>query len=261
MTEALPHMPLVSVVIPVHNGERFLGEALRSVQEQGYPALEVLVVDDGSTDGSAAVAAAFPEPVRYLRQSRAGPAAARNRGIETARGEVVALLDADDVWPAGALRARVDHLLAHPEAEIVQGLVQQLRARQDAPGFEPWGEPYQYVNLGSAVYRRAVFERVGPFDESLWENEDNDFFLRAWEHRVVKHVLDQVALLYRRHNGNMSPDDQHFSLVRVFKKHLDRVRARGAPRPRRGFPHVGQYIGEVPIAGAAPRLGDIRWPA
>src|SRR5690242_4967891 len=92
------HGPTVTCIVPVFNGERYLGEALDSIFAQGHQPLEVLVVDDGSTDGSAAVAKSYGDRVRYFFQPNAGPAAARNLGLEAARGEFIAFLDADDLW-------------------------------------------------------------------------------------------------------------------------------------------------------------------
>ncbi|MCW5881063.1 MAG: glycosyltransferase family 2 protein [Anaerolineae bacterium] len=241
--------PRVSVVLPVHNGERFLADALASVRAQAYAPLEVIVVDDGSTDGTPRLLAGLGGDAIIQQQTRQGPAAARNHGLRMARGEIVAFLDADDVWPRGMLRRHVAYLKAHPAVDIAQGLIQQMRLDPAAPGlvFGAASTPYQFIDLGSAVYRRQVFERVGNFDAALWENEDTDWFFRAWEQDVTKVVLPEVALFYRQHDDNLSRGhtDPQRGLVRLFKRHLDRTRAGGSPPPV-ARPPISEYIGTVP---------------
>src|SRR4029079_2498347 len=105
--------PLVSVIVPVYNGERYLREALESVFAQTYRAIEVIVVDDGSPDDSGTIGQSFPE-VRYIHQTNQGVAAARNNGIEAARGEFFAFLDQDDLWVPEKLNVQVEYFLGHP---------------------------------------------------------------------------------------------------------------------------------------------------
>jgi len=110
--------PLVSVVIPVFNGERYLRDAVQSVLDQRYAPLEIIIVDDGSTDGTATVAQSLPEAVSYLHHTNQGPAAARNRGIEQARGGLIAFADADDLWPPAKLELQLPYLINEPAIEI-----------------------------------------------------------------------------------------------------------------------------------------------
>src|SRR5438105_4680193 len=109
--------PTVSAVIPVHNGQRYLGEAISSVLAQAHAVIECLVIDDGSTDATGEVAAGFGEPVRYVRQPRAGVSVARNRGAELAGGELVAFLDHDDAWLPRKLELQIAALRAR-QAEL-----------------------------------------------------------------------------------------------------------------------------------------------
>src|SRR6187549_3720033 len=106
--------PLVSIIVPVYNGERYLRAALESIFAQTYRPLEVIVVDDGSVDDSGVIAQSFPE-VRYIRQENQGVAAARNHGIETARGEFYAFLDQDDLWTPEKLTVQISYLLNDPD--------------------------------------------------------------------------------------------------------------------------------------------------
>ncbi|MCW5881060.1 MAG: glycosyltransferase family 2 protein [Anaerolineae bacterium] len=217
--------PLVSVIVPVYNGAAFLSEALASIHAQAYPALETLVIDDGSTDDSAGIAMQT-EGIRLLSQANQGPAAARNLGLASARGDLIAFLDADDLWPAGKLAGQVARLLADPSLEVALGRVQAF----GVPGVPlPATEPVIDVHLGSGVFRRAVFERVGGFDAGLRFSEDHDWFLRAREQGVRMVVMAAVTLLYRVHADNMTrqADVAGYGLAAVLKRSLDRRRAAG----------------------------------
>jgi glycosyltransferase involved in cell wall biosynthesis len=109
---------LISCIVPVYNSERYLGETLDSILAQTYRPLEIIVVDDGSTDGTAAVAAGYGHRVRYVRQANAGEAAARNRGLNVAEGEFVAFDDADDLWHPEKLERQVARLEHRPEIDL-----------------------------------------------------------------------------------------------------------------------------------------------
>jgi len=213
--------PLVSVVIPVFNGEAFLREAVESVMAQKYSPVEIIIVDDGSTDGTAEMARSLPETVRYLHQSNQGPAAARNRGIEHAQGSLIAFADADDLWPEGKLELQLPYLLRDPAIEIVLGRIQQVR-------LEEFAEPTFSVNLGSAIIRKSVFERVGLFDETMRYSEDVDWFMRAREAGAAIVTIDAVTLLYRQHEQNMTrgKSASELNVLKALKRSLDRRRGR-----------------------------------
>jgi glycosyltransferase involved in cell wall biosynthesis len=220
---------LVSVVIPVFNGERFLREAVQSVLDQKYSPLEIIVVDDGSTDGTANVARSLP--VRYLHQTNQGPSAARNRGIEHAQGELIAFADADDLWPLAKLELQLPYLTE--DVEIVMGRIQQVFSSSE----EEFGEPAFSVNLGSAVIRKTVFDRVGLFDETMRYSEDVDWFMRAREAGVAIMTIDAVTLFYRQHEENMTrgKSTSELNVLKALKRSLDRRRERAgvaAPLPQ-----------------------------
>ncbi len=223
--------PLVSVVIPVFNGERFLREAVQSVLTQNYAPMEIIIVDDGSTDGTAIIARSFPETVRYLVQANKGPAAARNRGIEHAQGSLIAFADADDLWPATKLELQLPYLIKEPTIEIVMGRIQQVLLSKSITGqtqANEIGEPVFSVNLGSAVIRRSVFERVGLFDETMRYSEDVDWFMRAREGGVRIKTIDTVTVFYRQHEQNMTrgKSPSELNVLKALKRSLNRRRER-----------------------------------
>jgi hypothetical protein len=221
--------PLVTVVIPVYNGGAFLPDSVGSVLAQGYPALEIIVVDDGSTEDIEAVVRRLPVDVRFLRQGNSGPASAKNRGIRDASGEFVAFLDVDDLWPGGNLEVMVGHLLADPSLDVVQGRAQTTRySPTESPG-EYLGDPsdaFPYC-VAAGLYRRRVFQTVGLFDPALRFGEDSDWYMRAQEFGARILRLDEITLFARRHDRNMTRGKSFLELnaLRVFKKALDRQRA------------------------------------
>jgi glycosyltransferase involved in cell wall biosynthesis len=218
----------MTVVVPVYNGERFLGEALDSVVAQGVSGLEVLVVDDGSTDGTADIARAHPASVSYVWQENRGQAAAVNAGLRRARGELVTVLDSDDVWAAGMLAVLQREMACAPEADIVSGLTSRYRDGRAI------GAAYPALFFGSALIRRALFDRVGLQDERLRFSEDADWFLRALEAGAVVRFCPVLALYYREHDGNLTCDKPATlkGYAAVIKRSLDRRRgADGTVRP------------------------------
>ncbi|MFM6133920.1 MAG: glycosyltransferase family 2 protein, partial [Sphaerospermopsis kisseleviana] len=158
----------VSVIIPVYNGQKYLAEAIENVKQQNYQPLEIIVIDDGSTDATAEIAAKYQDTIRYLYQENSGPAAARNLGINMAKGEVITFLDVDDIWLEDKLKVQVDYFANNPSVEIVQGLIQQIERFEDPENHDSicqtLSKPYQVINLGSAIYRKSVFDKIGVID-------------------------------------------------------------------------------------------------
>jgi len=222
-------MPFVSVIIPAYNCERFIAEAVESVRRQDHRPIEIIVVDDGSTDGTSAHVKNLGKDIRYVHQSNRGPAAARNRGIEMAKGEVFTFLDADDYWPENKLEIQLAHLRRYPRIEVVLGRIQftgslteaDMKIRFDGPD-----NTMVNINLGSGIFKRAVFEKVGIFDESLRHFEDHDWFLRAREKDVSMVILENITLYYRRHENSMSSrkSEDDPTMIQILKKSLDRRR-------------------------------------
>lgn len=222
--------PLVSVIIPVYNGARFLRAALESVFAQTYPAFEVIVVDDGSVDDSGVIAQSFPE-VNYIRQENQGVAAARNNAIEAARGEFFAFLDQDDLWTPEKLKVQVEHLLSHPELGYT--LTNQQFFLEPGVSLPAWFRKELLTTvhagwvLGTLLVRRAVFEQVGNFVTDYSAANDSDWFFRAKAAGIQTEVVPELLLLKRIHEANDSGRAKEIlsELLKVVKTSLDRQRS------------------------------------
>lgn len=226
-------LPLVSVVVPVYNGAHFLPDAVASILDQQYPSVEIIVVDDGSTDDVESVVAQLPVDVRFFRQENDGPASARNRGIRDVSADLIAFLDVDDLWPPATLPMLVAELLSRPECLVVHGHA-ALLYRDDVGRWVAEGNPaesFPYY-IGAGLYRRAAFETVGLFDPTMWFAEDTDWYARLSETGTPAVRVPAVTLHVRRHGANMtaakSSKELHASLLVAFKKSLDRARRRAA---------------------------------
>lgn len=230
VTEAAePDRPRVSVIIPTYQRAHLIELTLRSVLEQVDSTCEIIVVDDGSTDGTLARVQAFPQ-VRIVQQAHAGPSQARNLGLSHARGAYVAFLDSDDYWPAGMLQGLVEALDADAAAGVAMGWSQGVS--QDPASGEwrpiPWPSRGLPCCVTGSVFRREVFAQVGGFDVGLQFGEDTDWFKRADECGIRIHRLDQISVMVRRHSNNMTNGKSlvELNVLRVFKKSLDRARSK-----------------------------------
>lgn len=217
----------VSVVVPVYNGERYLAEAVASIRRQGSATIQLIIVDDGSTDGTAAIAQSF-DSIRYVRVDNGGPAAARNIGLDLARAEFIAFLDADDIWADNRLNLQLQMFAADPQLELVTGHTQCLML-QPSGAWVPWQSPRSLPLFGVILARRSVFERVGRLDETLRVAEDVDWFIRAREAGVKTLSLPEVLLYYRLHGNNLTQgwQPQQAGYVRAIRKMLDKRRGSG----------------------------------
>jgi glycosyltransferase involved in cell wall biosynthesis len=219
--------PLVSVVIPVYNGQRFLREALECVFAQDFDDYEVIVVDDGSQDASAEIAGSFPG-VHLIRQQNQGPAAARNTGLAAARGQLYANVDADDLLPSGKLTAQAGYLLEHPEVDAVMGRQQFI----DPPPWltrDPVYDELDGIPLTSLVIRTAVLRGLGGYDTSFRQGEDTDLLMRMRErgHEIV--VLPDLVVYRRFHGDNLTAEEIPVNpVLRSLRQKLVRQRAAAA---------------------------------
>ncbi len=222
-------IPQVSVVIPVHNGARYLGEAIESVCHQTLLPAQIIVVDDGSTDESATVARGFAQ-VEYAFQENAGAATARNTGAALARHEYLAFLDADDVWVPQKLEWQLAALNSQIAGAMAFGHVEQF-ASPDLSSAEREEihipNPRMVAFSPSALLmRRADFFRVGEFEAAWGVGEFIDWYLKAIDAGLQSHVLPETVLRRRVHTANMGrlKQDARSDYVRIAKATLDRRR-------------------------------------
>jgi glycosyltransferase involved in cell wall biosynthesis len=238
--------PSISVIAPAWNATSFYDAWLGSIQAQNYPNLEVILVDDGSTDDLCARARNGPPYLRCLSQNNRGPAAARNKGIAASTGDFVAFLDLDDLWTPGHLQRMAAALAEHPDHGIAQGLIRNFCYGEDGRAYY-CSRAYRFINLGSAVFRRSVFEECGVFAENMRFAEDFDFLIRCWEQGVRKLELARLSLSYHRHPGNMTHGKTVVEMggVAIYKRHLERLRAGKVKADMRERCAVGypEYIG------------------
>jgi glycosyltransferase involved in cell wall biosynthesis len=221
-----------SAIIPAYQAAKYLAEAIESALAQTRPPDEIIVVDDGSTDGTADIAAGFGARVRCERQAHAGIGAARNRGLALARGERIAFLDADDLWTPAKLEVSQQALDADPGVAMVFGHVRQFRSPEveDRDGRRPAlpGEPVPGYVPGGGLFRREAFERVGPFETCWRVGEFVGWYERAMAAGLRPVLIPEVVLLRRIHATNVGllQRDARTDYVRILKAALDRRRAR-----------------------------------
>ncbi|MCJ8502417.1 glycosyltransferase family 2 protein [Desulfatitalea alkaliphila] len=206
--------PRISVVIPTFNRAGIVTRAINSVLSQTRPPLEVIVVDDGSTDGTAALLERYAGRIRVIRQPNRGVSAARNRGVAAAAGEWIALLDSDDAWQQEKLARQVDHLQRHPETVICQTeeiwirngvrVNPKQRHRKLAGMIFEQCLPLCLISPSAVMLRRDLLTAAGGFDESLPACEDYDLWLRlTWQHPV--HLIDEpLVIKYGGHADQLS---------------------------------------------------------
>ena len=265
--------PTVSVIITCYNQAQFLEEAIESALQQTYPASEIIVVDDGSTDGTPGIAARYRR-VRYVRQRNQGLSSASNVGLKAARCPYLTFLAADDRLLPGAIKAGVSCIETRPDCAFVSGHYRMIDADGGLLDFEPCAcavkNHYRellrgnYIGMHATVlYRRGVLQRVGGFDVALQHCEDYELYLRiarSWpiycHHRVVAE--------YRLHGANKSRRNHAMlrSVLRVLRAQSRYVR--GSPdleeAYRAGIYDWQRYYGEPLIGETVAGLRDpTRW--
>jgi glycosyltransferase involved in cell wall biosynthesis len=226
---------LISCVVPVWNGVRFLAEAIDSVRSQEYRPLEIIVVDDGSTDGSDAVAAGFGAAVRLLRRPHGGLAAARNAGIAAAEGDHVAFLDVDDLWHPPMLAKQMAALAADPGRAYCAVLCRNVLAEGSAAerlafAQTDLGRPRPGNIVSSMLLRRSVFDAVGKFDETLPGRADLDWRIRLSETGLRGTIVSEVLFDRRVHDrnlGRLKEGAERTAFADVVLKTLERRRKEG----------------------------------
>jgi glycosyltransferase involved in cell wall biosynthesis len=222
---------LISCIVPVYNGEQYLAEALDSILAQTYRPLEIVVVDDGSTDGTATVVSSYGSQIQYVKQGNAGPATARNRGLNIARGDYVAFLDADDLWCPQKMERQMARFHDRPDLDICAGCVQnfwipELKEEAERFGNHRIAKPIAGYVTGTLLGRKAVFDSVGHFNTDLKHGDAQEWFMRAAEQGAVMELLSDVLLYRRLHRSNFSRvvGEAYQDHLRIIKASLDRRR-------------------------------------
>jgi glycosyltransferase involved in cell wall biosynthesis len=222
----------LSVIIPAFNATRYMAEALKSVLAQLPTDSEVLVIDDGSTDDTAAMAESYGPPIRVIRAAHGGIAASVNRGLEEARGALIASIDADDRWHPGKTALQMAALEADPSLDLVFGYVHQFLSPEltdtDTGRYEITDEPISGLNRGSMLMRREAWQRVGLFRTELLLGEFIEWYARALDAGLKTRVLPDVVYERRVHGTNtvIREREAYGDYVRVVKATMDRRRAR-----------------------------------
>jgi len=226
----------LSIVIPCFNAERFLGEAIESVLAQGAQDPQIVVIDDGSTDRSAAVARGFGTHVELYSQPNGGISSARNAGVLRAHGRHLAFIDADDLWTAGSLAVRFSALHGAAQADGVFGALQQFLCPRMDPGaaaridFDAVPQVGRFA--GTLLVRREAFLRAGLFDTSLKVGEMLDWVSRAALAGVSLATTTEIVMRRRIHGANtvlsQSPAASRADYLRALKAAIDRRRATSA---------------------------------
>jgi len=236
-------MPEISVIIPTYNHSRFIKEAIDSVLGQSYNDFELIVVDDGSTDDTKAIAISYGDKIKYFYQGNKGRGAARNKGVSLASGEYIAFLDSDDIWFPEKLEKQMAYIknndfegLLHSKVVIVDENKKQLA--KDTKNVELaynqiYKDGYTYVNLlkscclflSCAVFPRPLFKKTGLFNERYVLLEDFDFILRLVKIAPIK-LLDEKLVYYRKHGFNSFITDKKGvaqAYLEIFKNQLGMI--------------------------------------
>ena len=222
-------LPLVSIIIAVKNGQKYLQSAIESVRRNKYKAREIIVVDGGSKDDSRVIAKSFEE-ITLIDQEGTGLYDAWNIGVRAANGELVGFLDSDDLWSPNKLDLQVGTMQAHPEIQYCIGRVKFFLEPGCSipPGFKPKLLQNDHIGRipGTLLARRILFDSIGIFDTRFVIAADVDWFARAKDDQVPMAILDKVLLYKRVHARNLSSNAALNSqeLLEIFKKSVDRQR-------------------------------------
>ena len=221
---------LISVIIPVYNCESYLAEAIESVLAQTYQPIEIIVINDGSTDGTEQVAQQFGDSIRYYAQSNRGLGATRNRGAELARGEYLAFLDADDLWVADKLERQMALFENDPQLDMAFGYVKQFYTPELEAEFKTkitYADKIMKGHIaGTLLIKRESFFRVGLFETGWRVAEFIDWYMKAREQSLKSVMLPEVVMKRRLHDANMGIRERKHRIdyARVLKASLDRRR-------------------------------------
>ena len=248
----------VSCIIPTYNRAEKCVRAIRSILDQDYPEREVIVIDDGSTDGTEeAVRGQFGKGIRYERQERRGVSAARNRGIELAQGEWIALLDSDDEWLPQKLTRQVEFFQQHPDFLVCQTdeiWIRRGRRVNPMKKHRKYGGwifdkclPLCIVTPSAVMMHRRLLEQVGDFDETLPACEDYDLWLRIAARYPLELIPEKLVVKYGGHPDQLSFTEKHLDRYRI--RALEKILDSGTLTPEQHRQALGELRKKCSIYG------------
>jgi glycosyltransferase involved in cell wall biosynthesis len=216
---------LISVIIPVYNCEKYIKYAIESVFKQNYSNIEIIVINDGSTDHTLAVIQQFKDRIRIITQENRGQAVARNTGIKQAKGSIIGFLDSDDLWPDNHIECMLPYLTEDSCFDTVRGQIKLVKTIENEII-----EISEIVSIpaltGALLFKASVFEKIGLFDETMREGEDTDWFVRFNSSSCKEKKITETTLFYRRHDNNMTNSSEFIkkSLFETIRRKLSRER-------------------------------------
>lgn len=223
-------MSLISVIIPVYNREKYIAEAIESVLAQTYKPLEIIVINDGSTDNSAEIIKNFGSKIKYFDQVNSGLANTLNKGINLTNGEFIAFLDSDDLWVKNKLSLQMAIFANNPDVDIVFAYVQQFIS----PELEDEIKHKIYISQeiikgyskGTMLAKKEVFSQIGLFDTTLKLGDFIDWYFKASEQGIKNLICPEILLKRRIHDNNMGIIQKKYrsDYVKIIKASLDRCR-------------------------------------
>lgn len=223
--------PRISCIISCYNSEKYLAQALESVLAQTASVLEVIVADGGSQDSSPQIAARYP--CVYVREVTAGPAGNRNLGLRHAQGDLLAFLDADDLWHREKLARQCERFNIRPDLQIVLSHAQVFwedPRQQELYVDHPRCQPVPGYATTTMLARRQVFQQLGYFEEHRWYTDATEWLLRARETGVALEMMSDVLTFHRFHEGNLTKQNDQASreeFLDLVRASLHRRRAKG----------------------------------
>ncbi len=203
----------ISVIVPVYNGEKYLKEAIDSILSQSYRPFEIILIDDGSNDKTAEIAAIYKKTLTYLYQKNKGIAASRNLGISMAKGNFISFLDADDLWIKEKLQIQKERLAADPAIDIIFGMVKHFYSPDTDEEFKKSvrcpSEPSKGLHAGTMLIKKSTFLEVGYFSTDYKTGEFIEWCARTREKNLKVHIVPEILLKRRIHNNNYTLINKH----------------------------------------------------
>jgi len=212
----------ISVVIAVYNTEKYIAEAIESIFAQNYSNIEIIVVNDGSTDNTLKILEQYSGRIKIISQENKGQSVARNVGIKQAKGTLIGFIDADDLWAENYILNTIKYLSADSVYDYVYGQTKYFRIIDGKK--EMTDNLCMKMLIGASLFKKKVFDIVGLFNEEMREGEDLDWFFRLMESHCKGKKIEETMLFYRRHENNISnpKDRKSKSLLNAYREKAKR---------------------------------------